>query len=491
LHFKVRKRPAFWVFLVRALICLRRPESRFVSQLGRRSFLKAAAAGFLSRALLNAQQSAPPNIIFILADDLGYGDLGCYGSKIPTPNLDAMASEGARFTQFYSANPVCSPSRASLLTGRYPTRVGVTCALAPTADFGLPDSETTIAQMLRLQGYSTMCVGKWHLGSKPQYLPTNRGFDEFYGLPYSNDMDPLPLMHNTDVIAERADQDHLTQQYTEQAVQFISRSKKGPFFLYFAHTAPHIPLAASERFRGKTGLGLYSDSVAELDWSVGEVLRALKDNGIDNNTLVMFSSDNGPWYQGSAGNLRGRKGMTYEGGVREPLIARFPGRIPAGRVVSGVASMMDVLPTVSRLCAAPMPDNPVDGVNIWPLLTGDRESVDRDILLYFDDWHVQCARMGKWKLHVARYNSPAFAPVPSYGRLNLPLNPPELYDIEADPEESYDCASDYPQVVADIRSRIESSLYSFPDAVRSSWRNTMNAKTYGIPAGAYPLPNQP
>ncbi len=402
-----------------------------------------------------------------------------------------MASEGARFTQFYSADPVCSPSRASLLTGRYPTRVGVTCALGANADYGLPDSETTIAQMLRLQGYSTMCIGKWHLGSLPQYLPTNRGFDEFYGLPYSNDMDPLPLMRNTDVIAQRADQNHLTQQYTQQAVQFISRSKQGPFFLYFAHTAPHIPLAASERFRGKTGLGMYGDSVAELDWSVGEVLRALKDNGIDDNTLVMFSSDNGPWFQGSAGSLRGRKGMTYEGGVREPFIARFPGRIPAGRVASGVASMMDVLPTLSELCRAPLPENPVDGVNIWPLLTGDQESVERDVLLYFDDWNIQCARMGKWKLHVARYNSPAFAPVPAVGRQNLPLNPPELYDIEADPEESYDCAADYPQVVAAIRSRIENSLYSFPDAVRSAWSNTMRAKTNGIPAGAYPVSSQP
>jgi arylsulfatase A-like enzyme len=462
-----------------------------VSTFDRRSFLKIAAAGFLSKALSKAQQAMPPNVIFIYADDLGYGDLGCYGSKIPTPNLDSMAGEGARFTQFYSANPVCSPSRAALLTGRYPPRTGITSVLFPNDTYGLPDSEVTIAQMLKNRGYNTMCIGKWHLGSLPQYMPTNRGFDEFYGLPYSNDLDPLPLMHNTDIIQQRADLNHLTQSYTDQAVQFISRSKDTPFFLYMPHTFPHIPLAASERFRGKTGLGLYGDAVAEMDWSVGEVMRTLKANGLDDNTLVMFSSDNGPWYQGSAGNLRGRKGMTYEGGVREPFIARFPGRIPAGRVCSGVSSTLDILPTVANVCGSPLPDNPIDGINILPLLTGEKDSIDRDILLYFDDWEIQCARLGKWKLHVARYNSPAYAPVPACGRINLPLNPPELYDIEDDPEESYDCSADNPKVVADIRARIENSLYSLPDMVRSAWRTTMNSKVYGIPSGAYPIANVP
>jgi len=273
--------------------------------LSRRAFLASAAAASLVRA-----QSRPPNIVFIYADDLGYGDLGVYGSNIRTPNLDRMAAEGVRFTQFYSANPVCSPSRAALLTGRYPTRVGVPKVLFPTDTTGLALSEVTIAQMLKGSGYRTMCIGKWHLGRPAEYLPTARGFDEYFGIPYSNDMTPRPLLHNTEQVEEPADLETLTPRYTDQAVRFIERSQNNPFFLYMPHTFPHIPLAASKRFRGRSPLGLYGDVIEELDWSVGEVLSTLRRTGVDSNTLVMFSSDNGPWYQGSPGALRGRKGAT-------------------------------------------------------------------------------------------------------------------------------------------------------------------------------------
>ena len=456
----------------------------------RRGFLKTAVGAAFSR-VVSAASSAPPNIVFIFADDLGYGDLGCYGSKIPTPNIDRMAKEGMLFRQFYSANPVCSPARAALLTGRYPTRVGVHRVLFPNDTNGLPDSETTIAQTLKAVGYKTMCIGKWHLGSMPQFAPTNRGFDEFYGIPYSNDMYPLPLMHNRDTLEKQANLETLTERYTEQAKSFISRSKDSPFFLYFPHTYPHIPLTPSDRFRGKSGFGRYGDALMELDWSVGEILKTIQENGLDHNTLVMFSSDNGPWYQGSTGNLRGRKGSTYEGGVREPFIARFPGRIPSGQVSNAVSSTLDILPTLAGLCNAPLPALPLDGIDLWPILTGKADSIERDALLYFDDWQLQCARWGKWKLHVTRYNSRAFEPGPPEGRMNLPLRRPELFDIENDPQESYDAAGDYPEVVAKIRTRMNEMLQTFPDSVRSHWRDTMTTPVIDTPADALPVLGKP
>src|ERR1039457_2737660 len=322
------------------------------SLLPRRRFLEMSAAA-CAAARLAAAPARPPNIVMIYCDDLGYGDLGCYGSRIHTPNLDRMAAEGMRFTQFYSANPVCSPSRAALLTGRYPTRTGVPNVLMPADKTGLAETETTLAALLKPQGYKTICIGKWHLGHQPQYLPTKRGFDEYFGIPYSNDMTPRPLMHNTETIEEPAVLETLTPRYTRQALEFIERSKNSPFFLYMPHTFPHIPLAASPRFRGHSPLGLYGDVVEELDWSVGEVLAKLKREGLDNRTLVMFSSDNGPWYQGSPGQLRGRKGSTYEGGVREPFLARFPGRIPrAGEGGSSPSPATTPSPTARRPPAA-------------------------------------------------------------------------------------------------------------------------------------------
>lgn len=436
-----------------------------------------------------AAAAPPPNIVFILCDDLGYGDLACYGSKLRTPNLDRLASEGARFTNFCSADPVCSPSRAALLTGRYPTRVGVPTVFFPADKGGLNLDETTMANMLKARGYKTMCVGKWHLGRPDQYLPTSRGFDEYFGIPYSNDMSPRVLMHNKEVIEQTANLETLTAQYTEQATRFIKASKAGPFFLYMPHTFPHIPLGASPRFRGKSPEGLYGDVVEEVDWSVGEVLRTLRENGLDRNTLVFFSSDNGPWYQGSPGKLRGRKNTTFEGGVREPFIARWAGRIPAGRVVDGLASMMDIFPTVAKICGATLPSKPLDGIDIWPLLHGDKAVIERDPLLYFDYWDLQCARWMNWKIHVARHNTGAYMPAPAIGRRSYLLPKPELYNLANDPDESYDVAAENPQVVAHMLQKIGEMAKAFPEPVQKAWAEQLARKANpSTPAGAYPQP---
>jgi arylsulfatase len=451
----------------------------------RRRFLMSAAAAALP-AVLGGQQRQP-NIVMIYADDLGYGDLGCYGSPIATPNLDRMAEEGARFTNFYSASPVCSPSRAALLTGRYPTRVEVPVVLNP-GDPGLPDSETTLAQVLRSGGYRTACIGKWHLGSPARFLPTNRGFDEFFGVPYSADMTPCPLIRGTTVMAPAVDVSTLTTRFTQEAVDFVNRSKDSPFFLYLAHTAPHLPLAASARFAGQSGLGEYADVVQELDWSVGQVMAALQSSGLDSNTLVMFSSDNGPWWQGSQGKLRGRKGETYEGGMREPFIARYPGVIPSGIGCSGLASTLDLLPTIARLCGSKPPPNPLDGVDIWPILTGERADVERDVFLYFDSVYLQCARLGRWKLHMTRYNTRAWSPLPPRGRVNLPLPRPELYDVVSDPQESYDCARSHPDIVADIRGRVDRLILTFPPGIVDAWKYTLSQKVLDAPVDGLPVP---
>lgn len=457
--------------------------------LDRRTFLKASGAVALSAAqpLLPAQAKAP-NIVLIFCDDLGYGDLGCYGSRIRTPNLDWLASEGTRFTQFYSANPVCSPSRAALLTGRYPTRVGVPRVLFPRDKEGLDLSEQTIASLLKPRGYKTMCIGKWHLGHTPAYLPTSRGFDEYFGIPYSNDMDPRLLLHNTETLEPQATLETLTPRYTEQAVRFIERSAGSPFFLYMPHTYPHIPLAASERFRGKSPLGIYGDVVEELDWSVGQVLDTLKRRGLDRDTLVLFSSDNGPWFQGSPGLLRGRKGETFEGGVREPFLARWTGKIPAGKISNGLAGTIDLLPTIARLAGASLPEKPVDGVDIWPLLTGKQASLEREVMLYFDNWNVQCARWKQWKLHFARYNSSAYSPAPPGGRINLPLAKPELYDLENDPNESYDVAAQHSDIVATITGNVERLIGGFPEEVKTAFAATRSRQVRPSPTGAVPRP---
>jgi arylsulfatase len=375
-----------------------------------------------------------------------------------------------------------------LLTGLYPARAGVVNVLFPTDQTGLPQSVTTIAGMLKPLGYKSSCIGKWHLGSEKQFLPTNHGFDEFYGLPYSHDMDPLPLMQDTEVIEEPVNLQTLMQRYTDRAVSFLANTKGSPFFLYFAPFQPHLPLIVSERFKGKSGMGAYGDNIMEVDWSVGRILNALVENGMDSNTLVIFTSDQGPWYQGSSANLRGRKGETYEGGVRVPFIARLPGRIPMGSICNELASNMDILPTLAEACGAPLPAGPLDGINIWPLLTGQVSKVTRDALLYFDKWSVQCARLSNWKLHVARYNCLPWGPAPADGRCNLPLPNPELYRLDWDPEECFDVADTYPEVVSAIMARIEALIPTFPAQATSDWDSTRSMKVLGTAAGALPIP---
>lgn len=453
---------------------------------------QAVLAGLVGTSFVRNSPAAAahtPNIVFILCDDLGFGDLSCYGSKIRTPNLDRMAAEGMRFTNFCSADPVCSPSRAALLTGRYPTRVGVPRVFFPQDKDGLNLDEKTLADILRVRGYKTMCVGKWHLGRPAEFLPTNRGFDAYYGIPYSNDMTPRVLMRNTSVVEDNTALDTLTKRYTEQAVSFIRESKDSPFFLYLPQTFPHIPLAASAQFRGKSSQGLYGDVVEELDWSVGEILRTLKETGIDDNTLVMFSSDNGPWYQGSPGKLRGRKNTTYEGGVREPFIARWPKHIPKGRVSNAVCSMMDVFPTVAGLCGAVLPEKPLDGLDIWPILAGRKEQFDRDPLLYFNAWDLQCARWGNWKLHVARHNTAAYVPAPPGGIHNYILPKPELYNLAVDPDESYDVATENPDVVTRMQSKIATMIATFPEPVQRAYSESKaRAVDPKTPVGGWPRP---
>jgi arylsulfatase len=283
----------------------------------------------------------------------------------------------------------------------------------------------------------------------------------------------------------------LTQRYTARAVDFIQRAKDSSFFLYLAHNAPHLPLFASKDFRGKSGMGFYADVVAEIDWSLGEILGALESAGVDQNTLVLFSSDHGPWFNGNAGGLRGRKGETWEGGMRVPFIARFPGLIPAASDVSSVAAIMDVLPTVAAATGAPLPGNRLDGQNLWPVMTGSQDSVQRDPILYFDGPNLQCARVGRWKLHLSRYNTFPWTPDPVGGRKNLPLLNPELYDVQNDPGESYDCAPDNPQIVADIRAAINQMLPAFPQQVQSAWNDTFRQQVQFTWPGELPILQTP
>jgi arylsulfatase len=458
----------------------------------RRTLLAGAASGALSPAAFAQSRQKPLNLVMIYCDDLGYGDLGCYGSPIPTPNIDSLAKDGLRFTDFHSGNPVCSPSRSALLTGRHNTRVNVPRVFFPRDNDGLPTDETTFARMAQKGGYATACVGKWHLGHKHPHLPTDHGFDEYFGIPYSNDMNPRWLMDGDKVIEEQATLETLTPRYTDRAVRFIEKAKDKPFVLYMPHTYPHIPLAASARFRGKSEQGLYGDVIQELDWSVGEVLRALRLNGVADHTLVVFSSDNGPWYQGSSGRLRGRKGMTTEGGMRVPGLARLPGVIPAGRTTTAFASVMDILPTFASMAGLDKPAKPLDGVDIGEVLRGYAPDVERtQPFLYFDGWDAQCSRMGKWKLHFARRNDFIYSPSPQGGPKTLALRPPELYNLALDPDESYDVAPENPQVVERLMSQTETMLAGFPQEVRDARAKVLATETAPPEPGRLPREKAP
>jgi arylsulfatase len=365
--------------------------------------------------------------------------------------------------------------------------MGLPRVLDPPETNGLPGSETTIAQMLKTAGYATMCIGKWHLGTPEQFLPTNRGFDEYFGVPNSIDMNPRPLLRNRQVLEDTADLTTLTQRYTQAAVDFVRRSQGSPFFLYMPHSSPHIPLVPSPAFAGRSSQGYYGDVIQEIDWSVGQVLEALQQTGAEANTLVIFTSDHGPWYQGSPGGLRGRKGDTFEGGFRVPLIARFPGRIPAGQTSEAFATALDILPTLASLTGAPLPGNPLDGVDLWPLWSGRQTDVTREAFLYFNDMFLQAVRLGQWKLHVTRFNAPMFVPAPASGRVNLPLPNPELYNVVADPDESRDRAQRNPVIIADLQARISRLLPGFPDEITGAWKGTMGCKVAYTPAGAPPI----
>jgi arylsulfatase len=437
------------------------------SSVNRREFLAVLGGGLAAaRAArwLEAAEAAPggeqPNFIFIFCDDLGYGDLGCFGSTtIKTPRLDRMAAEGIKFTDFYVAGPVCSPSRAAFLTGRYPKRVGITGVLFPADKTGIKPEHKTIAEVLKSAGYVTACIGKWHVGHLPQFMPTRKGFDHFFGMPYSNDMKPCPLIRQDETIEEPADQDSLIERYTEDAVKFMTENKDRPFFLYFAHNMPHIPLHISERFKGKSKGGLYGDVVEAIDWSTGEVLDALVKLGIEKKTYVIFTSDNGPWLVkgkegGSAQPLRDGKSTTWEGGMREPCIVWGPGRVPAGKVCSEMALAMDFLPTFAKLGGAKLPDGyQLDGKDISPLMRGvEGAKTPHEAFFYYNGSRLEAVRSGPWKLIL-------FAP-PAKDAEGDDAKPrlPELYNLVEDIGEKKNVAADHADVVARLKDLAEKGV---------------------------------
>ena len=384
-----------------------------------RNFFGSALVAFVlaACAVPRAQEQRPPNFVVIFVDDLGYGDIGPFGSKKNrTPVLDQMAKEGTLLTSFYAA-PVCTPSRAALMTGCYPKRVGLHQGswhgvLMPGDTNGLHPDEVTIAEVLKTKGYTTACIGKWPLGDQPQFLPTRQGFDEFFGVPYSNDMfparrsknrnfPPLPLMRGEKVLREAADQSLLTGEYTREAVAFIERNKERPFFLYLPHTMVHVPLHAGANFKDKSENGILGDAIEEIDWSTGEILKTLKRLGLDENTLVLFTSDNGA-ARGSSGPLRAKKGSTFEGGVRVPCIVRWPGHVPAGKTSDEITSTMDLLPSFAGLAGAALPKGrKLDGGDIVPLLLGTEGARSpTDLFYYYRRNRLMAVRSGLWKLHV-------------------------------------------------------------------------------------------
>ncbi len=448
-----------------------------------------------------------PNVIVIFTDDQGYGDLGCYGSpNISTPNIDRMALEGIRMTSFYAA-PFCGPSRAQLMTGCYPARVGHARNPGPGVNFGLHPNEVTIAELLKGEGYATMCIGKWHLGDAPEFLPTRQGFDAYFGIPFSNDMwwnhpkmpprenedelmrqiraraaytgfagqgsyysrnggfhNDLPLMRGEDVIEANPDQRQLTTRYTETALDFIEDHRDGPFFLYLAHNMPHVPLFVSERHAGRSPRGLYGDVIMEIDWSVGRILGTLERLGIDDNTLVVYTSDNGPWLAygidgGSAGPLREGKGTTFEGGVRVPGIFRWPGKIPAGRRSEAIAGNLDLLPTIAGLAGAEVPaDRTIDGGDLWPLLSGATQESPHEYFHYIagsapGQVRYQGIRDARWKLHLG---------IGTDGNVRAH----ELYDLGADPGEYFDRIEQHP----DVAERLLAAAVEFYSEIRLNQR---------------------
>ena len=429
-----------------------------------------------------AKTPSSPNIIIIFTDDQGYGDLGCYGAEgFETPNIDKMAEEGMLFTDFYVSQAVCSASRASLMTGSYAERVGIQGALSPWNVTGLDPSKETIAKILKRRGYTNAIFGKWHLGHREKYLPLQNGFDEYTGLICSNDMWPVdydgkPLTGEkksyyppmsfwegnqpSEKIETLSDQGQITNKITARAVDFINRNKDNPFFLYIPHPMPHQPIAASEKFLGKSKLGLYGDVIMEIDWSVGEIINALKKNNIDKNTLIIYASDNGPWlnygkWGGSAGPLREGKGSMWEGGARVPCIMRWPGKIKSGQIIPNIAATIDILPTLAEIAGEKNIKNKIDGISLVPIMNNVPGANPRNELYYYYGEKLIAIRKGKYKLvfpHVYRsYNNvkPGENLHPgaySQGKAGL-----ELYDLESDIGEKIDLALDLPGVVKELQ----------------------------------------
>lgn len=405
----------------------------------------------------------PPNVVIIYCDDLGYGDLACFGSEtIRTPNIDRLATGGMKFTEFYSASPVCSPSRAALLTGRIPQRMGINAVFFPRSFTGMPVDEITIAELLKDRGYATGIVGKWHLGHRHEFLPLQRGFDEYFGIPYSNDMRSAVYLDGNRVVDFNPDQHYTTRTYTEKALDFIRRRRQAgePFFLYLAHSMPHVPIYASPEFEGRSGHGLYTDVIEEIDWSVGEVLNTLEEEGLKDNTLVVFSSDNGPWIVmkeqgGSAGELREGKMYTFEGGQRVPTLAMWPGVIPGGSEYTDMALMMDWFPTIAELSGATLPgDRDYDGESLLPVLKGEITAKPREFL-YFNGRRLHAYRNGDWKLklpfegfHGARY------------RQGVLPHDTLLFNLKQDPGEQNDLYAQHPEKVSELVELMEVCLAS-------------------------------
>ncbi len=466
------------------------------ARLNRREFLKtiglataAVTVPGCTKALTAAANKGKerlPNFVIIFIDDMGYADVGCFGAEgYETPNIDRLAADGVRFTDFYAAASSCTPSRAALMTGCYPQRVGLPHVLGPGAKIGISDDEVTIAQMLKPLGYSTACYGKWHLGHHPQFLPTHHGFDEYFGLPYSNDMWPkhpenpkaypdLPLVEGERVVAYDPDQTQLTTWYTERAVRFIEKNKDRPFFLYLPHSMCHVPLFVSDKFKGKSKRGLFGDVIMELDWSVGQVRSTLERLGLDGNTMMVFCSDNGPWlsygdHAGAAKPLREGKGTTFDGGQREPTVMCWPGRIPGGRVCREPTSTMDILPTIAGLAGAKLPEHNIDGKDIWPVVSGEAKS-PHEAFFYYQGWNLEAVRSGKWKLHFPHgYRTLAGRPGGTGGipvRYEQARIDVALYDLENDIGEQHNAADEHPDIVEKLQRLADAMRKDLGDAAK-------------------------
>jgi arylsulfatase A-like enzyme len=449
----------------------------------RRFFSHLIGGAFAGLSQPQSTTARPPNFVVFLADDLGWGDLGCYGNNvIRTPNVDRLAAEGVRLTNFYAA-PTCTPARAALLTGRYPIRSGMVRVLIPKEHFGLPASELTLAEALQSYGYRTTCIGKWHLGSGPRYRPRQHGFDEFLGILYSHDM-TLPVVNWPRVKLIRDDKPaevplnarELTPRLTAEAIRFIGENREHPFFLYLSYHLPHVPWMPSADFQGKSEYGPYGDSVEEMDSSVGEVLRALERYRVSDNTVVLFTSDNGPdlntvEHGGSTAGLRGGKGTTWEGGVRVPCIARWPGLIPKGTVLDGITSILDVFPTVLGMAGKAVPkDRAIDGVDLTEYLT-DKGPVPRDHLFFYRGKRLFAVRCESWKLHFLKKERRRKGGWTDA----VPCDPPELYNLESDPGERRNVAeinSDVVERLTRLSNEFE-SLISLGRLPKPRWRSVL------------------